>query len=100
MPSCIAPASSGALVDGVLCGTAAAAAGIVSGDVITAVNGEAITTPGSLTAMMSGSRPGSKVTLRWETPSGQQQTATLALSAAPAQVTRTTRTAMVIYVTT
>ena len=85
VPSRIAPARSGALVDGVLCGTAAAAAGIVSGDVITTVNGEAITTPGSLTAMMSGSRPGSKVTLRWETPSGQQQTATLALSAAPAK---------------
>ena len=85
VPSRIAPAASGALVDDVLCGTAAAAAGIVSGDVITTVNGQAITTPGSLTAMMSGSRPGSKVTLRWETPSGQQRTATLALSTAPAK---------------
>ncbi len=85
VPSRIAPASSGALVDGVLCGTAAAAAGIVSGDVITTVNGQAITTPGSLTALMSGSRPGSKVTLSWETPDGQQRKATLALTAAPAK---------------
>ena len=57
----------------------------MSGDVITTVNGQAITTPGSLTALMSGSRPGSKVTLRWETPDGQQRKATLALSAAPAK---------------
>lgn len=85
VPSRIAPASSGALVDGVLCGTAAEAAGIVSGDVITTVNGQAITTPGSLTSLMSGSRPGSKVTLSWETPDGQQQKAALALSAAPAR---------------
>ena len=42
----IAPASSGALVDGVLCGTAAAAAGIVSGDVITTVNGAGDHHPG------------------------------------------------------
>ncbi len=85
VPSRIAPAGSGALVDGVLCGTAAADAGIVSGDVITTANGQAITTPGSLTTLMSGSRPGSKVNLRWETPDGQQRKATLALSAAPAK---------------
>ena len=85
VPSSIAPASSGALVDGVLCGTAAATAGLVSGDVITAVNGQAVTTPGSLTAMMSGFRPGTKVTLSWETAGGQRKTGTLTLGAAPAR---------------
>ena len=85
VPSSIAPASSGALVDGVLCGTAAAAAGLVSGDVITAVNGRAVATPGSLTAMMSGFRPGTKVTLSWETAGGRRQTGMLTLGAAPAR---------------
>ena len=85
VPSSIAPASTGALVDGVLCGTAAATAGLASGDVITAVNGHAVTTPGSLTAMMSGFRPGTKVTLSWQTVSGQPKTGTLTLGAAPAR---------------
>jgi len=85
VPSSIAPASSGALVDGVLCGTAAATAGLVSGDVITAVNGQAVTTPGSLTAMMSRFRPGTKVTLSWETAGGQRKTGALTLGAAPAR---------------
>ncbi len=85
VPSSIAPANSGALVDGVLCGTAAAAAGLVSGDVITAVNGQPVTTTGSLTTMMSGFRPGTKVKLSWETVSGQNKTETLALGAAPAR---------------
>ena len=85
VPSSVAPASTGALVDGVLCGTAAATAGLASGDVITAVNTHAVTTPGSLTAMMAGFRPGTKVTLSWETVSGQQKTGTLTLGAAPAR---------------
>ena len=41
VPASIAPVSRGVLVDGVLCGTAAGAAGLVSGDVITSVNGQA-----------------------------------------------------------
>jgi len=85
VPSSIAPASTGALVDGVLCGTAAATAGLAGGDVITAVNSHAVTTAGSLTTMMSGFRPGTKVTLSWETVNGQQKTGTLTLGAAPAR---------------
>jgi S1-C subfamily serine protease len=38
LPPAIAPASSGTLVDGTICGTPAAAAGITGGSVITAVN--------------------------------------------------------------
>jgi S1-C subfamily serine protease len=85
VPAAIAPATSGALVDGVLCGTPAAAAGLASGDVVTGVNGQAITTPSSLTTMMSQLRPGAQVTLHWEDPSGQQKTSTLTLGAAPAR---------------
>ena len=58
VPSSIAPASTGALVDGVLCGTAAATAGLASGDVITAVDARAVTTPGSLTGHDVRAPPG------------------------------------------
>ncbi len=68
-----------------LCGTAAATLGLAGGDVITAVDGQAVTTPGSLTAMMSGFRPGTKVTLSWETVSGNHKRGTLTLGAAPAR---------------
>ena len=85
VPTVIAPATSGALVDGVLCGTPAAIAGLASGDVVTGVNGQVVTTPNSLTTMMSQLRPGAKVTLHWENPSGQQKTSMLTLGAAPAR---------------
>lgn len=85
LPSAIAPASSGALVDGVLCGTAAASAGLASGDVITSVNGQDVTTPGSLTTIMGKYHPGDRVTLHWVTLGGQRRTGTLTLSAAPAR---------------
>ncbi len=85
VPSSVAPANSGALVDGVLCGTAASGAGLVSGDVITAVNGQAVTSPTALTAMMSASRPGSQVKLSWETIGGQKKTTLVTLTAAPAR---------------
>jgi S1-C subfamily serine protease len=84
IPASIAPARSGALVDGVLCGTPAAAAGIVAGDVITSIGGHAVTTPGSLNAIVSRYRPGSKAALAWVSPGGGRHTAVVTLGAAPA----------------
>jgi len=85
VPAVIAPVSQGALVDGVLCGTAAAAAGLISGDVITSVNGQPVSTPSGLTQSVSGLRPGSRVKLSWETRAGQHRTGTVVLGAAPAK---------------
>jgi S1-C subfamily serine protease len=85
VPASIAPASRGALVDGVLCSTPAADAGLVSGDVITTVNGQAVTTPGSLTRTMEGFHPGAKVVLGWQTAAGQDRTGTVRLAPAPAK---------------
>ncbi len=85
VPATIAPATRGALVDGVLCGTPAVKAGLVSGDVITTVDGQPVTTPGSLTKTMEGFRPGVEVTLGWQTPAGQHQTGRITLAAAPAK---------------
>ena len=85
VPASIAPVSRGVLVDGVLCGTAAGAAGLVSGDVITSVNGQAVTSPTALTQIVSGLRPGTKVKLDWVTAAGESQTRTVTLGAAPAR---------------
>jgi S1-C subfamily serine protease len=83
-PASIAPARSGALVDGVLCGTVAAAAGLFAGDVITSIGGQAVTSPGSLTALVSRYRPGSKAALAWVAPGGSLHTAVVTLTAGPA----------------
>ncbi len=54
----------GALIANVAPNSAAAAAGLKSGDVITSVNGEAITRSGSLSSLIGMSAPGEKVKLK------------------------------------
>jgi S1-C subfamily serine protease len=85
IPTRIAPVSSGTLVLGSLCKTAASAAGIGAGDVITRVNHQQVTSPASLMKILLGVHGGTKVTLTWVTPQDQKVTRTLALSAAPPQ---------------
>ena len=85
VPATIAPASSGALIDNVLCGSAAATAGLSAGDVITAVNGQAVTSPGSLTTIMSKYHGGDKVSVSYVATSGGKQTASLTLGTSPAK---------------
>jgi S1-C subfamily serine protease len=83
-PASVAPAWSGATVNGVLCGTPAAAAGLSAGDVVTALGGQPVTSPRSLTALVGRYRPGSRVALAWVTPDGRLHTAVVRLSAGPA----------------
>ncbi len=52
VPISVAPVDSGALVDGVLCGTAADAAGLTAGDVIITADGRAVSSPDALTAIV------------------------------------------------
>ena len=85
VPATIAPASSGALIDNVLCGSAAATAGLGAGDVITAVNGQAVTTPSSLTTIMSKFHGGDKVTVNYVDTNGAKQSAPLTLGTSPAK---------------
>jgi S1-C subfamily serine protease len=84
-PAKVAPARSGALVDGVICGTAAASAGIFAGDVITSIGGRAVTTPDSLTAIIGRYRPGGQASVAWVSPDGSRHTALVTLAAGPAQ---------------
>ena len=83
-PASIAPAGTGALVNGVVCGTPAAQAGLFAGDVITSADGYAVTSPRSLTAILGRFRPGSQVALAWIAPDGSLHTAVVRLAAGPA----------------
>ena len=85
VPASIAPARSGALVDGILCGTVAASAGLFAGDVITSIGGRAVATPGSLTAILNRYRPGRAVPLAWVSPGGGLHTALVTLGTGPAR---------------
>ena len=85
VPSTIAPASTGALIVGILCGTAAEAQGLAAGDVITAVSGQAVTTPGSLTDITARYHPGDVVSVSWEDTSGGRHTRSITLGSGPAR---------------
>jgi len=71
----------GALVSTVAPNSAAAKAGLKSGDVITKVNGEAIEEPGQLSSRVGLARPGEKVTLEiWRDKKLETVVATLGAS--------------------
>ncbi len=71
-------------MDGVLCGTPADQAGLFAGDVITSVAGQPVTSPRSLTALVSRYHPGSRVALAWLATGGSLHTAVVTLAAGPA----------------
>jgi S1-C subfamily serine protease len=84
-PQQIAPAGVGTLVLGVLCGTAAQAGGLVPGDVITSVDGLAVTTPGSLTTITSRYHPRAVVSITWQSVDGAEHTLQFMLGNGPAR---------------
>jgi S1-C subfamily serine protease len=84
-PDRIAPARSGVLIAGAFCGTAVNDAGIVPGDVITSVNGQAVSTPDSLRSRTANYHPGSAVSIGWEDTSGGKHTTSITLGAGPAR---------------
>jgi len=63
----------------------AASAGLTAGSVITAVNGQAIGAPDSLTGMVSKFKPGTTIKVTWVSPSGQRSTSSIKLTAGPPQ---------------
>jgi S1-C subfamily serine protease len=84
-PASIANVNSGTLILGTICGGPAMAAGMTAGSVITAVNGQAIGSPDSLTGMVSKFRPGTTIKVTWVSPSGQRSTSSIKLTAGPPQ---------------
>jgi S1-C subfamily serine protease len=82
-PTSAAPVSSGTLIDGTICGTPAASAGMEGGDVITAVNGKAVGSPNNLLTILSAYRPGDSVSITWVNLSGHSTTSKITLAAGP-----------------
>jgi S1-C subfamily serine protease len=82
-PTQVAPAHTGTLVIGAICGSPAASAGLLGGDVITEVQGKAVSTPASLHTALAKFKPDDSVTLTWENLSGQTLTRTIKLAVGP-----------------
>jgi S1-C subfamily serine protease len=83
VPARVAPVTSGALIIGELCGTPADKAGIIAGDVITVVGGQAVTSPTQLTSIMHRLRPGMAVQVTWIDVNGHRHAGSLVLVQAP-----------------
>jgi len=83
VPASIANVSSGTLIFGTICGGPAQAAGMTAGSVITAVNGQAIGSPESLTSLVSKYHPGDTISVTWVSPSGHRSTSTIKLTVGP-----------------
>jgi len=75
-----APVSSGALICQVYPGTPADSAGLTAGDVITAVNGQAVASSGALTNLMAGDHPGDQLAISYVDSSGGRHSTTATLS--------------------
>jgi S1-C subfamily serine protease len=84
-PASIAPVSTGTLILGTLCGTAVAGDGLAPGDVITSVDGQAVTTPDSLTNITARYHPGTVVSVTWEGVNGTRHTTSVRLGSGPAR---------------
>ncbi len=83
IPAKIAPVATGTLILGSLCGTPASTADIGSGDVITDVNGHAVTSPASLVGILGVLHKGQSVKVTWVTPADQTVSKSMTLAAAP-----------------
>ena len=78
-------AGQGATIVGVVPGEPAATAGLVPGDVITAVAGRAVSGPSDIEPIILAHKPGDNVTVSYTDASGQSQSATITLASGPPQ---------------
>jgi S1-C subfamily serine protease len=76
--------SSGAIIAGVVSGSAAVQAGLVAGDQITSVAGHTVTSSSDIQSVLGNHHPGDKISISWTDQSGQSQTATVVLTVGPA----------------
>jgi S1-C subfamily serine protease len=77
--------TSGVSIAQVVTSSPAQEAGLAEGDVITAVNGQTITSPTKLTNLLEPDHPGDSISLTWTDNSGASHTATIQLSSGPPQ---------------
>ena len=74
----------GALVAGVVSGSAANQAGLTQGDEITSVAGHTVSSATGISSTLATFHPGNKLTIGWTDQSGQSHTATVTLTTGPA----------------
>jgi S1-C subfamily serine protease len=74
----------GVTVAEVIPGSPAANAGVVAGDVLTEVDGQAVTAPDAVSAQIKKHRAGEKINFSWIDGSGRRRNATVILAAGPA----------------
>jgi S1-C subfamily serine protease len=74
----------GAQIAGVEPGSGAANAGLVAGDVITAVGGHSVGSASDVRSALNGFHPGDSVSVTWTDQSGQSQSANVVLGSGPA----------------
>jgi len=77
--------SSGVTVAGVVSGSPAAEAGLEAGDVITGVDGDAVTSASGLSDLIAVHHPGDSVTIHWITSAGSSKSAAVTLIHGPAK---------------
>jgi S1-C subfamily serine protease len=81
----IVPRPGGELVRGVVPGGPVAKAGLAAGDLITALDGLAITSPATLVDLLVLKHPGDTARLTWIDPTGAGHRATVTLASGPPQ---------------
>ncbi len=77
--------TSGVLVGGVVSSGPVAKAGLVAGDLITAVGGRQVVSAAKLVSALLVHHPGDKVKLVWSDPSSGNHTSTITLASGPPQ---------------
>ena len=78
-------ATSGLVIANVVSGGAADNAGLATSDVITAVDGKAVSAQSDLQSILLAHKPGDKITIAYSDSYGQAQTVTVPLGSGPAQ---------------
>jgi S1-C subfamily serine protease len=73
----------GAVITSVVPGSPAEAAGLTSGDLITSVGGQVVSSPDALTAIVATQKPGAPVSATYVDQYGATQTANVALGSGP-----------------
>ncbi len=74
---------SGAVIAAAIPGSPAASAGLVAGDVIVSLDGQAVGSPSGLSSLMNSHHAGDRVTVGFDDSSGQLHTVTVTLAAGP-----------------
>ena len=73
----------GVVVAGTVTGSAAAKAGLVAGDVVTAIDGKSVTGGDALKTALAGHHPGDTVTVHWTSQTGKSHSTTVTLGTGP-----------------